>query len=379
MEKKKSYVTGIIGAILGGLIASIPWILLYVYANIIASFSALIIALGALKGYEIFNGKMSKGLPWIIAIISILSVSVATFLVIPNLLLYKEYGIFSLANFKLLYESHDFVVALLTDYMFSLLFTALGISGVIKNIHTQINLGDTNIDVNNRYPGEEEKIKETFTKLNALDKNTAISKEELDSNLKLDDNVLLYFIRKGCIKVTKGRYYYKEVNKKKNIILVIAVIVVFFILGFASSLLSNDIKEDARVITYDLPSSYEEFTYNSNGEVGYTIYPKKDLSGDSGEIHVYYYTDATMSGDDTAKTIEEYLKEEDGYVTSKIYNNEYGYQVLEGEFDLEGFTEYFYYVFNDEKYAFIDSFTKDTKNNIKKDSAHIANTLKWND
>ena len=33
----KSYFTGIIGALLGGFIAAIPWVLMYVYGNMILS------------------------------------------------------------------------------------------------------------------------------------------------------------------------------------------------------------------------------------------------------------------------------------------------------------------------------------------------------
>ena len=51
METNKKYLPGIIGALLGGLIASIPWILMYVYGEMMLSLLAIIIALGALKGY----------------------------------------------------------------------------------------------------------------------------------------------------------------------------------------------------------------------------------------------------------------------------------------------------------------------------------------
>ena len=45
-KKQGSYVTGIIGAILGGTIATIPWVLAYVYGNVMLSLLAVIIAAG---------------------------------------------------------------------------------------------------------------------------------------------------------------------------------------------------------------------------------------------------------------------------------------------------------------------------------------------
>lgn len=88
--KEKSYLTGIIGALLGGFIATIPWVLMYVYGGMILSLLAIIIALGALKGYQLFNGKVDNKLPFIIAVISVLAVTVSTFVIIPYLLILKE-------------------------------------------------------------------------------------------------------------------------------------------------------------------------------------------------------------------------------------------------------------------------------------------------
>ena len=48
----RNYTKGIIGAFIGGLIASIPWILLYIYGGMMSSYFAFIIGIGALKGYQ---------------------------------------------------------------------------------------------------------------------------------------------------------------------------------------------------------------------------------------------------------------------------------------------------------------------------------------
>jgi hypothetical protein len=65
--KKPTYMRGIIGSFIGGMIASIPWIWIYVYGQEIYTIFALIIATGALIGYQLFKGKVDKKLPFILS------------------------------------------------------------------------------------------------------------------------------------------------------------------------------------------------------------------------------------------------------------------------------------------------------------------------
>ena len=51
---------GIIGSILGAIIFSIPWILIYVYANYILSILSAIIAYGSLLFYKKFGGEIKQ-------------------------------------------------------------------------------------------------------------------------------------------------------------------------------------------------------------------------------------------------------------------------------------------------------------------------------
>ena len=50
-----NYITGIIGLILGGLIATIPWILVYVYGDMMFSVLSVFIAAGEFYGYKLFT------------------------------------------------------------------------------------------------------------------------------------------------------------------------------------------------------------------------------------------------------------------------------------------------------------------------------------
>lgn len=142
MDSQKSYITGILGGIVGGFIASIPWILMYVYGNMILSLLAIIIAIGVLKGYQLCKGKVDNKLPVIVIVISLLCVTVSTLVIIPALLIVKEGLSFSIDNMKVLYAYKPFMEAIMKDYAISIIFTFLGISGVIANIKKQLSMGN---------------------------------------------------------------------------------------------------------------------------------------------------------------------------------------------------------------------------------------------
>lgn len=159
MQNNKSYLTGILGGLVGGFIASVPWILMYVYGNMILSLLAIIIAMGALKGYQLCKGKINKSLPLIITIISLICVSVSTLIIIPCLLLSKQGATVNIDTLKFLYSYGDFTSAIMKDYIISVLFTFLGISGVISNIKKQLNDGRVeNIKANLKEEKTEAKV-----------------------------------------------------------------------------------------------------------------------------------------------------------------------------------------------------------------------------
>lgn len=147
MEKEKNYVLGIIGALIGGLIASLPWIICYVYLEMLWSLLALPIAWGALKGYRLLKGKENKKLPIIISLISVAVITIVTLVIIPLLLISQEGLPANLEMLQLLYEYEPFKSAIIQDYIFSLLFTVLGISGVIKQLKDEVS--KTSVTENN--------------------------------------------------------------------------------------------------------------------------------------------------------------------------------------------------------------------------------------
>lgn len=126
----KKYVTGILGGMVGGLIATLPWVLMYVYGGYILSILAALIAAGFYYGYKLCHGPVEKKTPVIITVGSILIVIVTTLVTIPLLSLDNLGYPMTLTNLQVLYDNGLFQ-EMLPDLIISVIFTFLGISGVV--------------------------------------------------------------------------------------------------------------------------------------------------------------------------------------------------------------------------------------------------------
>ena len=161
---KESYVTGIIGAVIGGAIGAIPWVLAYVYGGMMLSILAALIAAGEFYGYKLAKGKMNKSLPVIIMILAIIIVTIATLLIIPALLMQKEGIKVSLLNLEILYLNSEFSAAIMKDYVISVIFTILGASIITSNIKKQFDENgegkDIKLDLSNKKESENDAMVE---------------------------------------------------------------------------------------------------------------------------------------------------------------------------------------------------------------------------
>lgn len=250
-QKRNKYLLGIIGATIGAFIGVIPWILVYIYGNMIVALLSILVAVGSYQGYRITKATIDKKLPVIVAITSVLAITVATFIIIPLGLLAKEELGATFENLEFIYGESEFKRAIIGDYVISLLFTVLGIGGIISNLHKQIKEGATReelkLNLSNPQqviqPEEIELAKEVFVKYNALDKNNTIAKQEFieDINAKMPENraneVFNILKVQGIIKKSKGKYYFSEKaqNRKlsragKNLIIIFSIIFIIIIL-----------------------------------------------------------------------------------------------------------------------------------------------------
>lgn len=275
----------------GAFVAAIPWILMYVYGNMILSALAIIIAIGALKGYQIFKGTIDKKLPIIISVISLVVIITVTLAIIPMLLLIKDGYLPTISNFKLLYAYEEFSSAIVHDLIFSIAFTILGISGVVSNVNKKIKESDTPLDkikisdtlsnnnsaVNASNEQAIHTVKDVFMKYNAMDKSNAIDKNTLFTELQeVENGKQLFRTLKAqqIVKKYRGKYYFSEKAESSvgyrfillfgkimlTIIIVIVVLIAFFALDDDSSSTSkksytNKVNTTSSVKTtkYDLP------------------------------------------------------------------------------------------------------------------------------
>ncbi len=383
MEENKSYFKGILGALIGGLIATIPWILCYVYVNMMFSILAIFIGIASLKGYQLMKGKVDKKLPYIIGGISFISITIATLIIIPSLLLLKENVTPTINNLKILYSDNAFSSAIMKDYIVSILFTFLGTSGVLMQIKKQVAIGKSNIEITNNSIAKDNdnKIRDFFIKYGATNKNNTISEEKL--NELEDQNQVDHLITTKVIKKTKDGYYYSLKTKKglNSIIYILLFIFIFacIIQGIISQKESKEDKtENDKEITFTLPNNYKKYN-DEEEENSYYYVPKDDISGESGYILVSHYdmneeiTDYNSLKERIANSFNSQYEIKNSYEFTNDKNN----KVIVYEFELDEFYEKIYYVFKNKKFAMIDALEKknESNKNISEDALNVAKTF----
>ncbi len=230
-QRKGSYILGTIGAILGGAVAAIPWILTYLFANnmVIPLFGTLI-PMGAFLGYKIFGGKVRKSFRGITAIISLLIIIVVTTVIEPSILILQSGYELSVENVIGLYSDVRAEIrnTLIGDLIIGLTFAIIGLFIVIKwLINRQIkNIIEEDIKKAKATLQEQsEIIKKVCTDLNCMSKENAIKKKEIYKQLALAYNTkrkkAKLFIA-NCksnklLKKYKGKYYYDETDEQEKI------------------------------------------------------------------------------------------------------------------------------------------------------------------
>lgn len=418
-NKKTSYITGILGAILGGAIASIPWVLMYVYGNMILSLLAIIIGAGAFYGYKLCKGKMDAKLPMIIMIISIVVVTIITFAVIPLLLLKHNGYYVSMENLKTLYQNSEWFSAIIRDYIISVVFTLLGASVVTSSIKKQLLANSENITLDLSNQGEQQKlkndaievIKPIFEKYNAVDKENTMTKEEVLAETEGPSGKIYFSFLKnsGLIKKVKGQYYYsvededKKQKRKVNVWFIITTIILV-ILAFGIAFQDNTTENSNLIENTDLSFQTAQgwFAYQGyNEKTGWTFY--KSISAPTVKENneeatntidysqypailniVYSKNEDTKSIDELKTELETYIKEElqpQEYSVEKVRTSK-GYDAVKVKLKYNQDPEevcYYYYIYSDGKLAIItgDSFKLNDEQVLEKDVIATANSFEW--
>lgn len=422
---KSNYITGILGAIVGGFIGAVPWILAYIYGNMMIAVLAILIAGGAYYGYKLCKGKVTKKFPIIIMLISIIIVAITSLLIIPIILIHTEGFNVNIETIKYLYQNSEFEAGIIKDTLIAVIFTIIG-GGVITAKIKQDLAGET---INNKEITPEElknlkehaieKIKPIFEKYNATAKEHTIDKIELEAELEekgIDKKLLDILKSVEIVKKEKGKFYYDSENENKEIKLkkkinrsnLIAILVVIIaIIASAVIIITGQSKKNATtevtdgVIKFDVNTTWTEYTnyyasgwsyykYISNfpientnevdvNNIDYTTYPAG--------LNVSYFQVDTAEFDSIEK-IKEYMveyinsAEDKPEIEQEISKTEKGYDVLKLKVTYNTEPEqieYMYYILNHDMVATVDvySFNMKDEKEIEKVVQDIANSMEW--
>lgn len=422
---KSNYITGILGAIVGGFIGAVPWILAYIYGNMMIAILAIFIAGGAYYGYKICKGKVTKKLPIIIMLISIIIVALTSLLIIPVILLHTEGLNVNTETIKYLYQDSEFTAAILKDTIIAVVFTIIGGGVITANIKKELEEGT--IDNKEQNSEEFEKLKQQaivqikpiFEKYNAVTKDHTIDKIELEAELEekeIDKKLLDILKSVEIVKKEKGKFYYYSENEnnqikpkkqmsKSNIIAIIvgiiAVIAVVVIIITGQSKKNESTEVTDGVIKFDINTTWTEYTnyytsgwnyykYISNfpienanevdiNNIDYTTYPAglnvsyfqiDTTEYDSIDKISNYMTEYINSAEEKPEVEQETIKTKNGYdaVKMKLTYNTEPEQV-----------EYIYYILNNDMVATVDvySFNLKDEREIENVSQQITDSIEW--
>lgn len=430
---KGSYLKGILGAVLGGAIASIPWILTYVYGGMILSVLAIVISICAYFGYKWLGGKINKMMPVILSIVLLVIISVVVFVIVPVMLLNLLGTNVTFETFTKLYNDAGFVKGIVRDCLISVAFGAVGIGTLtlLAKIQTEdenmVSL-ETEEDLENLKKEAMKKIKPVFEKYNAFVAKTGIEEKELDDELlKIKDSRIYLQTLKNykIIRKRNGKYYYdiglenSKYKKKKKVTLIgitsIIVIVISLVLaGYtiyknlnskeAEQKTNRNIINDSQIsATISDKWNYYEYEYLS----GYNYYRyintipsnfsnQESTEDDYSSLPAYasinnYDIDNSIIPDieSLEKSIKEsYASGEEGIELPSTLETTFGesangYKTLKIKVIYSkkiNEVEILYYIWNGNKLGSIDlfSFNLDDEKDLENESKKIVDSFKWN-
>lgn len=423
-ETNGNYFTGIIGAVIGGAIGAVPWIIAYIYGNMMIALLAILIAGGAYYGYKICKGKMTKKVTLIITIISIIIVAIVSLLIIPAILIHTEGMNTNWATIEYLYQDEEFTSGIIRDTFIAIVFTAVGVAVINSSIKKDLEEGVANKEQTPEEFAKEKqeaisKIKPIFEKYNAVSKEHTIDKIELEAELELNniDKKLLTTLQSvEIVKKEKGKFYYNSENENKEIIpkkkmsksniiaiivAVIAIIAVIAIVIYGYNKKNATIVYNDGTVSFEMNTTWIEYSnyyaggwnyykYISNmplsntneidaNEIDYTTYPAM--------LNVNYYeldTNEYSSLQEIADYMAEYINsaEDKPEYEQEITKTEKGYEVLKikAKYNTEpAQVEYMYYILNGNTVATVDgySFTLNDEKELAKVVENVANSFDW--
>lgn len=401
-QTKNKYLLGVIGALIGAFIGAIPWVLMYVFANMMYAILAILIVLFSFYGYKITKAKMDRKLPVILSITSLISITVTMFIIIPISLMAKENMPISIENLQILYQYEEFTSAIITDYVVALLFCVLVIGGIIYNLNKQLKNGVADKDIkiisqeagNDTFPKEDiDKVRDIFERNDAMSKNHTITKELIMEDIEKEfgeekgRRIFDYLKIQKIIKKKSNKYYFSEKAQKSTFyrygLTSIKTFVIVLVLSIAIACViiftQENEQNDMAINTNGVDSAFAVDSEGINLEFpeGMTQLSNEQITYYFGEEYTYIYdclaTDEsfqnmimvfTVYKENLEKdyTAEEYLrislddesieieeKEISGhnfYVANRTYESQDGNKYIEQDYLYEGEDRFVFIVFD---------------------------------
>ncbi len=228
-----TYMQGILGAIIGTFIILLPWIFCYVKFEALVYIFPVFTVYGALKGYQLFNGKVSKYVIPILIIVSYVTLFIVNIVVMPQLA-----AKYNNLNIQALYKSKAYMDDILVHIVASNLYAFLGLMfyfsdidsfitsygfqlnkrlAIIeecKGLETRLTLVDERLKPKSLE--ERDIVRDIFYRREAFEPQKAISKEVIMNNLyvKYGKKTFFKYRSRGVIKKADEKYYYCVKNEK---------------------------------------------------------------------------------------------------------------------------------------------------------------------
>lgn len=152
---KKSYVSGIIGGLIVGIISIIIVVITNIFVSKISPFLTITIPFSIFLGYELFKGVTNTKALITIMIISIVYLLITSLVIVP-LVDMKQVGIaLSFDNFKLVYTNPLTREAIMNNTLVSFVFNAIGDIIVFAIMKGDIKNNNSNSNNNVKISGED--------------------------------------------------------------------------------------------------------------------------------------------------------------------------------------------------------------------------------
>jgi len=238
--RKGSYITGTIGALFGGVVILIPWIIRYLFARrnfpttLLSMLCTILLPFGTFLGYKIFRGKIRKPCLKINALVSIVLIILFTLILCPiALIIEAEYPV-NFENWISLFSDlrADARSLIVEDAIAGISLTIIGIIFSSRNIKKQIDKSLTEQEKRDLVERPKQQLREkaeilkkACVTLNCMNKENAKKKKIIVRELK---NTYSLKRRKAkqyfsvCkiakfLKRYRDKYYYDENDQENKI------------------------------------------------------------------------------------------------------------------------------------------------------------------